>query len=250
MVYRAARPNTADGALAKSSHTNEKSLSYAPDEYLHKVGYGRVNKPKEAIFYGAFDASTAAIEVLHANSDFISNQSACITVGIWQFKHPLFLADIPLSKRQHDVLHKELTSAQGFISKYDEAFFEAQRQNQLSLGITDLEGCVLDYISDKFCEYKEGIDHYKISNYYADRAFDRYPDHPMPEGGVEGILYSSVAGTYQSKCIALLPNAVNSKLAFVGAQLLWVLIKDGKFQCHQIDKASTDINGNLHWEKF
>ena len=248
MVYRA-RPNLSGSTWTASTYMSKKDLSYVPSEWLHKVDYGRVNKSHEAIFYGAFNPSTAAIEVLYSNSDFIANQSTFITVGIWQFKQPLILADIPLSKNQHDYLYKKLIDVKGFTSKFDEAYFEKQLQRQATFGLSDLESCVLDYISDKFCESKEGDNHYKISNYYADRAFDRYPEHPMLEGGVEGILYSSVAGAYQNRCIALLPEAVDSKLTFVGAQLVWVVISDGKFNCNQIDEASADKDGNLHWEK-
>ena len=249
LVYRA-RPNEKGDTWASSNFTTVKELSYVPSDSLDKIKtHGRVNKPHEAIFYGAFDGSTAAIEILHANQAFIQSRSAFITISIWRFTQPLILADIPLSKRQHDALYEELAGVDGFKSKFDESYFKRQNEAKIALKYNELDNCVMDYFSDKFCESKEGNQHYKISNYYADRAFNRYPEiHPMPEGGVEGILYSSIAGSYQDRCIALLPDVVDTKLEFLEVQLVWARGHE-KFELDVIDVARADENGKLVWQK-
>lgn len=249
MVCRA-RVNGTKGVWAEDNFQTVKSLSYVPAEDLHKIAYpGRVNKAHESIFYGAFNGSTAAIEALHANKAFIESHSAFITIARWRITQPMKLADIPLSQTQHDSMYKYLSGMGDAKSKFSEEFFQKQADHMDRSGYSEIDKFVLGYFADKFCESKADNEHYKISNYYVDRVFNRYPNHPMTESGVEGILYSSIAGSYQDKNIALLPSVVDAKLEFVDAQLVWARFSDNIFNINTVDRASADAEGNLHWQE-
>lgn len=249
IVYRA-RPIY---DLSNRPHMTVEDISYIPKGLLNEwpKDFGRVNKPHESMFYGAFNPTTAAIEVLHGNEAFMRKKSIMLTVGIWKFNEPLTLAEIPLSQRHHDSLYLDLKDTPGFNAKFDADYFTSYQKHIEGFGLDPLERVTLDYLSDKFCEFNESNLHYLVSNYYADRVFGKYPEHPfgIGEGPVDGIIYPSIANAYQEENIALTPDIIDSKLTFIGAMQMWALGGDNKFQCHQIDKARGDEKGNLIWER-
>lgn len=229
-------------------HEYVKDISYMPSDKLHYIkDYGRVNKPGQAMFYGAFNPVTAAIEVLHANPEFLKKPSALLTIGIWKFAEPLVLTEMLLSQSQHDKMYRELSGIKEFVSKFDKKFFD--EQVAWTNKFTDLEQAATEYFAAKFCEYNENNHHYKASNYYADRVFDRYSEHPNSGGTpIEGIIYSSVPNSYQQKNIVLPPEVVDSKLKFFAAEQIIVFGGDS-FQIGVIDRAHADDNGKLLWDK-
>lgn len=199
------------------------------------------------MFYGAFNPMTAIIEVLHADPELISTRSVFVTVSIWKIIQPLTLADILLSESKHRDLYKELGEIDGFTSKFEEGYFESQKQwlNKF----TDLERVATEYFAGKFCESNVNNLHYKCSNYYADRIFGRYKEHPYSgQEEIDGILYSSVANSYQEQNIVLHPEAVNSKLEFLAAEAV-VVFGGGQLTAAPIDRAHADSEGNLLWQK-
>lgn len=234
--------------LDKAPHNTVARLSYMPNDKLHLLtSYGRVNKPGQAMFYGAFSPTVAAFEALHGDDNFIAKHSAFVTVGTWQFIEPMTLADIIISQEQHDRLHRELPDS--FKSKYDEDYFKRQHKWLNERKFTDLERCVYEYFASKFCESSENNLHYLASNYYADRIFNLIEGHsPSEDGVIDGILYPSVAGTYQAQNIVLTPEAVNSKLKFMCAQH-FVVFGGSSFQLGPLDRARSDDEGNLIWNK-
>lgn len=250
VVYRA-RPIYDAG---NRPHMTVEDISYIPRHLLDEwpKEFGRANKPHESMFYGAFNPSTAAIEVLHSNADFMRTKNIMLTVGIWKFNQPLVLTEVPLSQKRHDSLYLDLKDTPGFKAKFDAGYFDDYQQHIDGFGLDPLERITLDYFSDKFCEFNEHNLQYLVSNYYADRVFGRYPEHPFDpgEGPTDGILYPSIANAYQDVNIALPPDIVDSKLTFIGAMQMWALGGDNKFNCNQIDKARADEQGNLIWERY
>ncbi len=229
---------------SNTPHSSVKELSYVPSDMLHYIeNFGRVNKPHQSMFYGAFNPLTAAIETIHSRPEVIKKFTS-FTIGVWKFEQPLTLAEVTLSKKQHDTLHRGLPES--FNSQFNDAYFEELKTWIDNSSFDELERCVFEYFADKFCEFNENNLHYKVSNYYADRIFNRFPEHPISDGAsIDGILYSSIAHTYQQKNIALLPEVVDAKLEFWCAEHMILL--GGSIV--PIDRAHADQDGNLIWQK-
>ncbi|HWY09967.1 MAG TPA: hypothetical protein VN026_01520 [Bacteroidia bacterium] len=229
-------------------------ISYIPEDKLNLIkDYGRVNKPKESMFYGSFNKAAACIEAITRGNYFQLTKSVVFTVGVWKIESPLIWVDIPFSEKQ-------------FQSFYDKVNFESesikltdiQKQNihvkeklmSSSHFQSDLDFEVLQFFSDAFAKHdvQNGYD-YMISNYYADRAFGRIKGYELNDE-VDGISYPSIAASFQQKNIVLKPEVIKQgKVKFMYAMKIWMVANATGgadfIPLKQLVKA--DADGKIDW---
>lgn len=216
-IYRARKITNPEN----QPHKTIKEISFVPEDEIESIKkFGRVNKLKESMFYGSLNYATAAFEVLSQDKEFQEKGSAMVTIGEWKFETPLTLAQIPYSKTELEKLKKTVSFE---IEKIDLELIEKQNQylkNQLE---NELEFEIIDFFSQSFCNFKVDSENaYYLSNYYADRVFNRIQGFTSPEE-VDGIIYPSIPSTFQEKNIVLKPEVVKTKLKFIGAMQVWVV---------------------------
>lgn len=230
-------------------HEKVQDISFMPDDKLHLVkDFGRANKPFEAMFYGSLDWMTACIETITKGIDFETNNSVMLTVGIWAFKSPLTFVQMPRSLKYfnkfYENVHYQPSKITGeIINQANKEIYKDLRHD------TDVK--ILTFFADEFAKFNfDGDCDYKLSNYYADRVFNRlegcYTDP------VDGIIYPSIPHSYEKLNIALKPEIIkNGKLVFVNAMQVWVTDPMGKHCQTQftpiIQNVNADINGHLKW---
>jgi len=211
VIYRARPMDNPDGV----PFSNASALSYRPEEEWSEIDYfGRVSKPGEANFYGSFNSGTACFEVVFKEEGFRAGDMIDVVVGVWKIEAPLNLAEIPFSEKHYDAFYKKIEFQSGIIPV--ETIKAGNRDLKARLG-NDLAYETLMYLAEAFANYNIISEKdYFLTNYYADRVFDKIAGFKM-EGKIDGILYPSVANIYQNKNIVLTPEAVKTKLKFIQA---------------------------------
>ncbi|MGA3015342.1 MAG: RES domain-containing protein [Bacteroidales bacterium] len=233
-----------------------KELSIIPESQKHKlITFGRCNKPKEPRFYASSELSTAVMESLTEGFTKEFSESRGVTVGLWEIKQPLILAQINYSE-------KSLTQ----LLKYDKDFYEKLLLETKEINEAHLNQLQKDKLidpeyamelfkifADEFSKTEiQGDYDYMISNYYCDHVFDR----TVLEDGkttIDGILYPSVSHSYQESNLVLHPRALN-KLNFISAMNVWVVYhgegtKGVEFSPLE-QNIHVDDNGQLNWKQF
>jgi len=228
-------------------HETLSELSFIPKDKLDKIKeFGRVNKPHEAMFYGSLNHSTACAEAVTKGNKFQNTDSTMLTVGIWEFEKPLKLVQIPHSEKHFKKFYEEV----GFKSEKIqlEHIKESNEELRKKIG-NDFNFEKLMFFADHFAKWD--IKHsyeYKLSNYFADRVLGRIPEFPIDEE-TDGIIYPSVALSYQEKNIVLKPNVVENKLKFIGAmQILFVKTNEGAQFIPIQQKIKVDSEGKFLWQ--
>lgn len=230
-------------------HEKIQDISYMPDDKLHLVkDFGRANKPQEAMFYGSLDWMTACIETISKGINFETNDSVMLTVGIWAFKSPLTFVQMPRSLKYFNKFYEKVHYQPSKITA--DTIVQANKEIYKDLRHdTDIK--ILSFFADEFAKFNfDGDCDYKLSNYYADRVFNRlegcYTDP------VDGIIYPSIPHSYEKLNIALKPEIIkDGKLIFVDAMQVWVTDPMGKRSQTQfspiVQNVDADINGFLKW---
>lgn len=202
-------------------HDKVSEISYIPDDQVHKIEkYGRVNKPRESMFYGSLDFATACTEAITKGNVFENKNSVMLTVGVWKFETPLSLVQIPHSEKYFKLFYESVQYKSERIQLEHIQKANAEERNKFE---HDIEFEVLQFFADEFGKFNTENDYeYKLSNYYADRVFNRIKGYEM-EIDVDGILYPSIALSYQHKNIVLKPEVVRNKMKFINAMQIWLV---------------------------
>ncbi len=230
-------------------HPNVSDISYIQPKELHKIDrFGRANKKGESMFYGSLNYATACIETLSKGADFRDSGSAMVTIGTWKFETPLTLAQMPHSEKvwkqfYEKVSFKSEKLTEEHIKKHNEEIRKRLRN--------DLDYEILELFGDAFAKFdiKDDTDYF-LSNYYADRVFNRVKGLD-PGEEFDGIMYPSVPNSYQEYNIVLTPGVVDTKLKFLNAMQVWVvhyLNKGGGGEFIPIEqRVKADDAGKLSW---
>jgi hypothetical protein len=211
VIYRARVVDNAEGI----PYSKVENLSYRPeDQWSQIVDYGRVSKPGEAKFYGSFNPATACFECVFKDDRFNSGEMIHVVVGVWKIEGSLNFAEIPYSERYFDDFYRQIKYQSRVISA--DAIKKANTDLKERLA-NDLAYDILMHFADAFANFNINSEKdYFLSNYYADRLFNKVAGFKMQEK-IDGILYPSVANIYENKNIVLIPDAVKNKLKFIQA---------------------------------
>jgi hypothetical protein len=226
---------------------NVSDISYVPKEKWHKIKRGRVNKPQESMFYGALDSFTACTESITKGKVLQTQRNVMLVVGKWKFRNPLRFVQMPYSEKYFRLFwsrggEKSETIQLHHIEKLNE-------ETRVQMG-NDFNYEVLQFFSDEFARFDTSDDyHYMLSNYYADRVFNRIPGF-YTEEEVHGILYPSIALSYQHKNLVLTPQVADEHLEFVSASIVWMVYhNDGSVNTYPMKYGvSADNEGKLLWQ--
>lgn len=201
------------------------------------------------MFYGSLNYATACIETLSKGEDFRKLEAAMVTIGTWRFKEPLKLVQMPHSEKAWKSFTEQVTFiserlTEEHIKKHNEHLRQQQR-NEIDYEILELFG-------DAFAKLEIKSDNdYFLSNYYADRVFDRIKGFYVQEE-IDGIIYPSVPNSYEEKNIVLKPSVIDNKLEFVNAMQVWVVLhlkSGGGGEFIPIEqRVKADNTGKLSWQ--
>lgn len=245
VIYRARLITNSDNR----PHENVSEISYIPDNLLHKIeNFGRVNKPRQSMFYGSLDFATACTEAITKGNVFKDKSSVMLTVGAWKFETPLKLVQMPHSEKYFKLFYDTVQVKSESIQLEHVQQLNAEARKQFE---TDIEFEVLQFFADEFGKFStENGYEYKLSNYYADRIFNRIRGYEMEEE-IDGIIYPSIALSYQHKNIVLKPEVVKNKMKFINAMQVWLVSFAGRGGGAQFipikQKIHADSDGKLLW---
>lgn len=230
-------------------HPFVSDISYIPDKELDKIkSFGRVNKKGESMFYGSLNFATACIETLSKGVDFRKTGSAMVSIGTWKFEQPLKLVQMPHSEKVWTEFYQTVSFKSEKLTEEHIKEHNAELRKQIN---NDLAYEILELFGDAFAKFdiKDDSDYY-LSNYYADRVFNRLNGFKVGEE-IDGIIYPSVPNSYQENNIALKPSVIEDKLKFINAMQVWVvhhLDRGGGGEFIPIEqRVSADATGKLSW---
>ncbi|HLG35688.1 MAG TPA: RES domain-containing protein [Bacteroidia bacterium] len=211
VIYRA-RLITNKG---NTPHENVSCISYIPKHNLHKIEkFGRVNKPNESMFYGSLGLETACAEAVTKGNVFKDRKSVMLSVGVWKFETPLTIVQMPYSEKYIKMFYEKVRYKSKKIDLGHIAEVNKKQRERLE---DDMSYEVLEFFADEFAKWNTTNDYeYMLSNYYADRIFNRLSGFEV-EGEIDGIMYPSIALSYEETNMVLKPEVVDSKLKFIYA---------------------------------
>ncbi len=230
-------------------HDTVSEISYIPTDKIDKTKkFGRVNKPYESMFYGSLNIPTACCEATTKGNVFEKTNSVFLTVGIWKFETPLKLVQMPHSEKYFKQFYDEVNIKSEKIQLEDIKDNNKEIRGQFE---QDIDYEVLQFFADEFAKYNTNNDYeYMLSNYYADRVFNRIPAFLIDED-IDGIIYPSIALSYQEKNIVLKPEVVDKKLKFISAMQIWFVRNPNSGGGAQFipikQNVKADADGNLLW---
>lgn len=184
----------------------EEDVSYIHDKEIieHYVGFGRANKEKQAIFYGAVESpeiKQPRIVAYFETSPILkelekhNNITELFTVSRWRV-----IEDI-------EVMEMIFSDEALKVSKYARMSLENQLQNFQHLPLAKEYEEQGRFFSNEFArsDVRPGEDYkYKITSAYA--------NYIWANTNLKGITYPSVQSAYLGQNVALLPEIVDSSL--------------------------------------
>lgn len=229
-------------------------ISIIPECKRHLIGRGRINKPKQSIFYCSNDYHIACYEAISKGFPLLSRETSCfLTVSEWKIDKPLNLARLYYSE---DGLN--------FFKKHNEKLYaeklqyrEEDRSEIIDLLKEETENLtmdilLLDFFSNEIGKIEiTGDFDYKLCNYYAEHVFERTNSTGVDDS-IDGILYPSVPFSYQGKNIALTLKGIG-KLKFLNVMYVWVTYDkhSGSMQFIPLEQSvSSDDRGKFKWTRF
>lgn len=236
----------------KISFPNIKDISFVPSDKLHTIKqYGRVNKPGESMFYASTALETACVETFSKGENFDrlkKENGLTLVVGTWLIEQPMTLAHMACSEKYFESFSEEAKSLN--LKKVTLETIKKQNEHLRTLFDNDEDYQILSFFSDEFAKINT-LDHneHKISNYYADRIFNRIDGFKM-QGEVDGIWYPSVPSSYQEINFVLPPSKVQEKLKFLWADIIWVAYSSDTKQIQFIpleQRAHANEQGVIQW---
>jgi len=229
-----------------------QDLSYIPDDKKYKIQkYGRVNKPGESMFYASTNIATACLETFSKGENmkiFLEKGSMLLAVGVWKIEQPMTFAQMSSPEKYFERFINEVNT----LDLKKVTIEKVRKNNQYlkeQIG-NEEEFKILEFFSEEFAK-TDTIDHnqYKLSNYFADRAFNRNRKFSF-ELDIDGIWYPSVPSAYQEANIVIPPKIVEEKLKFLWADIIWVVHfkESGQTQFNPIEqRAKVNENGIIEW---
>lgn len=248
LLYRA-RLITNSG---NKSFEKYEDLTYISEANQHKIKeFGRVNKPGESIFYSSTDSAVACIETFSKGKNFNllkEKKSLLLNVGTWKIEKPMTLVRMTSPEKYFEKFIEEAKSLNLRKVTLETVGKQNAEINKILKGEEDIK--ILQFFSEEFAktEIKSHND-YKLSNYYADRIFDRNPKFKLNEK-VDGIWYQSVSSSFQEINLALLPETVDTKLKFLWCDTIWVIFNPEKGNIEFIpikQRAKANDKGLIEW---
>jgi hypothetical protein len=224
-----------------------------PEDKLEKVKAGRANLPQKAIFYCANDIATACIECLTAGFTKGLSESKTVTLGTWEIKAPLVLAQVAFSLDKLEELKplapRIYEERIEFAKSWYQGIIEGFRNQNYPYSL-DYAEKLIAFFSNEFGKTKiESGRDYNLSNFYCEYVFNQmFADDPH---NVDGILYPSVKFGYKHYNIAIHPRAM-SKLSFKSATQVWVTSNGTTDQVNFsfLETAFANGEGNILWNRF
>jgi RES domain len=210
-----------------------KEINYISKEDVSKIRkFGRVNRPFESMFYASTEMAVACLETFSKGvklEELEGNKSFFVQLGVWKINSPMKLARMISPERYfNDFIENEEIKKMN-LKKITLEIVKSQNEKLKSTLSTEEEFEILEFFSQEFAKTNtQDHNEYKISNYYADRVFNRNINFYLKED-IDGILYPSVPSCYQELNLALPPVVVDNKLKFLWCDLIWVVLskKDG-----------------------
>lgn len=231
---------------------NLRDLNYIPEEKRDLIKrFGRVNKPNESMFYGSTNYATACIEAITKGNAFEERKNVILDVSVWKVEAPLKFIQMPYSEKHFEAFYNSVNFESESIKLQHVKKFNSELRSHFEF---EIEYEILEFFSDEFAKFniKEDVE-YQLSNYYADRIFNRIKGFEINEE-IDGILYPSVASSYQEKNIALIPESVDSKLKFLSAMKVWIAdfskTSGGAQFIPLKQKVKANSDGKLDWNHY
>ncbi len=232
-------------------YASVEDISYVPLKCQHKIKYfGRVNKPNNSMFYCSSDYSTACIETFSkgVNFDLIKERgSIMLTMGVWEVLEDLTLTQMIHSEKYFSEFREKVKNLEAI--KISPEYVKEVNEKTFQMIGDGIEYEILKFFSDEFAKTDTHNDYeYKLSNYYADRVFDRIRAFNLGEK-IDGIMYPSIAAIYDEYNIVMPPETVDKKLKFLEAIDMWIIWreKENRIDFKQIGRRSPDKEGRLNW---
>lgn len=209
---------------------NEKGIPYSEVEDVSYISnskkdkikrYGRVNKPKEAMFYCSTKMPIACVETFSKgeNLDKLKREkNLMLNVSVWKIKEKLTLAKMTSPSKFFKEFADEID-----LNLENVTFEDIKQENkQVKAQLSSKESKILEFFSEEFAQTHSKSHHsYKLSNYYADRVFNRRPKLDHGEI-IDGIWFPSVPSSYQEINLVFPPEVVDEKLQFLWCNQVWV----------------------------
>lgn len=237
-------------------YTEFKDINYIGNDNVHKIkNYGRVNKPFESMFYASTEMAVACLETFSKGinlEELEESKSIFVQIGVWKIESPLVFARMT-SPENHFKDFLELEEIKNLeLKKITIETIKEQNEQLRKQLANDEEFGVLEFFSEEFAKTKtQDHNEYKLSNYYADRVFNRNKSFDT-KLEIDGIIYPSVPSSYQELNLAIPPNVVDTKLKFLWCDLIWVVLNKNKgAQFIPIEhRAKVNDKGIIEWNRF
>lgn len=239
-------------SIPMKSFKSLRDISYISDNEKQKIKqYGRVNKPCESMFYASTELLTSCVETFSKGESmekFFERGSLILVVGIWKIVQPLTLVQMISPERYFERFCDQIS----FNADKLTIDIVRQQNSWLENKINDKEQYeILKFFSEEFAKtdtknHKE----YMITNYFADRIFNRNPLFTV-EDDIDGIWYPSVVSGYQETNLVFPPDKVDKKLEFQSANTFWCIYdkKYGGISLNPIEQgAKVNTQGEIKWK--
>lgn len=228
-------------------------ISYIPEGKKNKITeFGRVNKPRESMFYCSADLHTACVETFSKglNYERIKKEGKLhLTVGAWKIEKPLVLNWMTHSEKYFETFRGNL---KGLTLKNHSIETVRANNSKIKELFDEKSFKILEFFSDEFAKVDIHKDtDYMLSNYYADRVFDRNPKFRM-QGKIDGIVYPSVPTVYDYDNFVFPPEVVEDKLKFLWGFDMWVPYdsRTGNMSFIPIKQhIKIDSEGKFNWKQ-
>lgn len=233
----------------KRGHKTVSDISYIGNNSLEKIeSFGRSNRSQESMFYGSLRYSTACFETLSKGLDFKQSGSALITCGTWIVEESLKIIRLPYSKKHWSKLSDIVDPAVSKMSK-DKVIKQWDHLEKIISNELDLK--ILELFADAFAtiEVQTEQDYY-LSNYYKDRIFNQIRGFHVVED-FDTIMFPSIPSSYEEMNLVIKPEAVDAKLKFLDAMMVWVTMNQEKIADLQFipikHRIKANKSGDLLW---
>jgi hypothetical protein len=201
-----------------------KELSYIPKEDAHKiVKFGRVNKPRESMFYASTSELAACAETFTKGNmlkKFQANKKLFIAVSIWKVKKPFSFVEMACTVEYFGSFLDKLNNSE--FHKLSVKDVKRKNERLRSFIESPIDKEIFDFFSDEFSIMTDDDQDHKFSNYFADRVFNRSPKFQL-DTSIDCIWYPSVPTGYQETNIVMPPERVDDILECTGGVIYWVV---------------------------
>ena len=229
--------------------TLAERITAPKSEYVKE--FGRANKINEPIFYASSNYLMAAFEVMqyYKTNDFINDKILFLTVGEWEVKQKLNIAQIVHSDKTHSI-RKDI---QENYLKRKAILDHGILTGEFKQDVVDAATLICDFFANQFTKENVNSHHdYKLSACYVERIKNiREYQSITEENKLDGVNYPSVAIKYKGDNQAIFIESVEAKLKLVNAyQLVCFYVNYSEFGCTSkiLHEAESIENGIITWK--